>query len=181
MQLESNTALLLIDVQIGFDDPFWGTRNNPLAEENMEKLLSHWRQSGRPVVHVQHLSIQDNPLKEGLATTAFKAFAVPEDDEPVFTKQVNSAFIGTDLEAYLRGKEINDLVIVGLTTNHCVSTTTRMAGNLGFSTILVADACATFDRVGHDGTHYAAQTVHDLALASIHNEFATVVNTGDII
>lgn len=181
MQLNPNTALILIDVQIGFDDPFWGTRNNPQAEENMAKLLGEWRIQGRPVIHVQHLSGQDNPLQAGLATTAFKSFATPEEDEPVFTKQVNSAFIGTDLEIYLRGAEIEDLVIVGLTTNHCVSTTTRMAGNLGFNTTLVADACATFDRVGHDGTHYDAQTVHDLALASIHNEFATVVNTGDII
>lgn len=180
MAIHSNTALILIDVQVGFDDPFWGIRNNPDAETNMEKLLATWRAAGRPVIHVQHLSVEDNPLNAELPTVAFKPFAQPHDGEPVFTKQVNSAFIGTDLEAYLRETGIEQLVIAGLTTNHCVSTTTRMAGNLGFEAYLVADACATFERTGHDGKTYDAQTVHELALASIHNEFATVVNTEDI-
>lgn len=181
MAITDNTALILIDVQVGFDDPFWGTRNNPEAESNMEKLLADWRQAGRPVIHVQHLSVEDNPLNASLPTIAFKPFAQPQGDEPVFTKQVNSAFIGTALEDHLRSNGVTSLVIAGLTTNHCVSTTTRMAGNLGFETYLVADACATFDRVDHIGRHYDAQTVHDLALASIHNEFATVVETAKIL
>jgi nicotinamidase-related amidase len=131
---------------------------------------------------VQHCSVTPgSPLLPDQPGVEFKLFAQPIEGEPVFQKSVNSAFIGTELEAYLRQNDLNTLVIVGLTTNHCVSTTTRMAGNLGFDTYLVADATATFDRTGHDGRRYPAEQVHDLALASLHGEFATVVEIDDLL
>ena len=181
-RLPQDTVLLLIDIQQGLDDPVWGERNNPDAEEKMAQLLRGWRSSGRPVIHVQHLSSHpSSPLAPNKPGVAFKEAVLPIEGEPIFQKTVNSAFIGTALEAYLRERSLHTLVIVGLTTNHCVSTTTRMAGNLGFEAYLVADATATFDRTGHDGRRYAAEQVHDLALASLHGEFATVVETKDIL
>ena len=114
----------------------------------------------------------------------FKEEVRPIAGEPIFRKTVNSAFIGagleTDLETHLRERDLNTLVIVGLTTEHCVSATTRMAGDLGFETYLIADATATFDRTGYDGRRYPAEQVHGIALASLHGEFATVVETDDI-
>lgn len=107
--------------------------------------------------------------------------ARPRPQEPVFTKNVNSAFIGTDLESYLRRNNINTLFLAGLTTDHCVSTTTRMAGNLGFEVYVLADATACFDRLGHDGRRYPAEEVHAVSLASLHEEFATVVDTESLI
>ena len=96
-------------------------------------------------------------------------------------KRVNSAFIGTSLETDLRRTGCRGLVIVGLTTNHCVSTTARMAGNLGFATWVVSDATATFDRVGPDGVEHPAEQIHAIALSDLHGEFATVVDTGTVI
>ncbi len=105
----------------------------------------------------------------------------PRAGETMIVKNVNSCFIGTDLEALIRAKNVNDLVICGLTTNHCVSTTTRMAGNLGFNVKLVGDACATFDRFGEDGKLYPADLVHSVSLANIHEEFCDVVSTADVL
>ena len=176
------TALLLIDVQQGLDAPHYGARNNPDAEKRIADLLAAWRTTGRPVIHVQHLSLEpESPLREDAPGHAFKIEALPIADEPVFQKHVNSAFIGTDLEAHLRANGIESLVVAGLTTDHCVSTTVRMAGNLGFRVTVVEDATATFERSGPDGTHYSADLMHRAALASLHGEFATVRSAQDIL
>lgn len=181
MQLQ-NAVLLIIDVQQGFDEPSWGARNNPQAEQNIAKLLKHWRVQERPVVHVQHLSLEPgSTLREDQPGSAFKPETAPRADEPVYQKHVNSAFIGTSLEDDLRSKQYDTLVIVGLTTNHCVSTTARMAGNLGFKTFVISDATATFDREGLDGTIHKAHDIHAISLASLHGEFATVLSTNAIL
>ena len=181
MTIES-AALLIIDVQKGLEEPKWGPRNNPEAEKNIGRLLAYWRASSRPIIHIQHCSTEpESPLRPDRPGCAFQDVVEPQAGEPVFQKSVNSAFIGTALEAHLREQGINALVAVGLTTNHCVSTTVRMAGNLGFTTFVVSDATATFDRAGPDGTVYKAAQVHDISLASLHGEFATVVTTETLL
>ncbi|NJO05763.1 MAG: cysteine hydrolase [Chloroflexaceae bacterium] len=160
----------------------WGQRNNPQMEQVIANLLTAWRTTQRPVFHVQHCSTElASPLRPDRPGHAFKPEAQPRAGEPIIQKQVNSAFIGTDLEAMLRQRGIDTLVMVGLTTNHCVSTTARMAGNLGFTTYIVADAVATFDRLGHDGQHHPAATIHATALASLHLEFAMVVQAAQVL
>ena len=182
MSLSSRAALLLIDVQQGLDDPRLGARNNPDAEQRIADLLAAWRASGRPVIHVQHSSLEPHStLREDAPGHAFKVEALPMGDEPVFRKHVNSAFIGTDLEAHLRAHDIETLVVVGITTDHCVSSTARMAGNLGFTVTVVEDATATFERRGPDGTHYSADLMHRVALASLHGEIATIRSARDIL
>ena len=178
----SDSALLLIDVQQGFDDPKWGARNNPDAEKRIADLLAAWRAAGRPVIHVKHASLAPrSPLREGEPGHEFAREARPRDGEPVFSKHVNSAFIGTDLEAHLRARGLDSLVLAGITTDHCVSTSARMAANLGFRVTVVDDATATFERVGPDGEHYSADLMHRSALASLNGEFATVKSTREIL
>ena len=177
-----NAALVVVDVQKGFDDPRWGRRNNPQAESNIQRLLRAWRKSHMPVFYIQHCSkVADSPLRPGTPGNEIKDVVAPLSEEPVVRKDVNSAFIGTDLESQLRRKSIGTLVIVGITTDHCVSTTARMAGNMGFDVYVISDATATFDRIGPTGKTYDAEVIHEVNLASLHNEFATVVNTENML
>lgn len=180
--LPLSAALISIDVQQAFDCPSWGRRNNPDAEQKIAALLAAWRATGRPVFHIQHHSASAAGLfRPGTPGYAHKPEGQPLPGEAVIVKSVNSAFIGTDLEARLRAAGIATLAIVGLTTDHCVSTTARMAGNFGFETYLVADATATFERTGPDGRHFTAEQMHDTALASLHREFATVVCSEELL
>jgi len=177
-------ALLLIDMQIGFDnEAYWGgNRNNKDAEEKAKKILDKWRALNLPVFHIIHNSQDPNSLlHESHPGFEMKEALKPIDDEPLIIKRVNSAFIGTDLKTQLDSANINTLIIVGLTTNHCISTTTRMAGNLGYNTILIEDATATFDRIGINGEHYSSETIHYTTLANLQEEFAQVVNTEKIL
>ncbi len=177
-----HAGLVLIDVQKGFDSSYWGVRNNFFAEENMKRLLLYWRQNKMPIVHVKHTSTEpQSPLRPGQDGNEFKPEVEPLNGEHIEEKNVNSAFIGTGLEKHLRDKKIDTVVLVGLTTDHCVSTTTRMAANLGFNTYVVADATATFNRTALDGKDLDADSVHQYALASLNGEFATVVDTASIL
>lgn len=178
----SKTALLVIDVQKGLDDPSLGRRNNPDAEANMARLIAAWREGQRPLIHIKHNSTEPNsPLRPGLPGNAFKDEARPLPGEKQFSKTVNSAFIGTGLTEYLHEQGIDSLVVVGLTTDHCVSTSVRMAANLGFAVTLVADATATHERIGYDGVHYSAEEIHKINLVSLAGEFCTVCSTEDVL
>ncbi len=172
-------ALLLIDIQDGIG---WEGRNNPAAEQQAARLLAAWREAGRPVIHVRHLSTEpESLLRAELPGSAIKKEVEPLEGEPVVEKQVNSAFIGTGLEERLREQGIERVVIAGLTSDHCVSATARMAGDLGFDVYVVADATATFARTGPDGEHLAAEQVHAVSLATLEGEFATVVRAEELL
>lgn len=116
-------------------------------------------------------------MNESNEGNEFKELVKPLDSEIVIKKKVNSAFIGTTLKEQLNDAKITKLVIVGLTTDHCVSSTTRMAGNFGFEVFLVSDATAAFNKKGLDGQHYSAELIHQTALASLNEEFAKIVTT----
>jgi nicotinamidase-related amidase len=170
-------TLLVIDVQRAWEDPAWPERNNPEAEARVADLLAAWREADAPLVHVRHESIESDGLfRRGTDSFEFKAEAAPLPGEPVVEKLVNSAFIGTDLEEQLRAAGAETVVIAGLTTDHCCSTTARMAGNLGFETWVVSDATAT-----HARGEFDAETIHRTALASIDEEFCEVLDAREAI
>ena len=180
-QLPRDAVLLVVDVQKGMDvyaDQY--NRNNPDLEKNIARLQAAWRKTGRPIIHVQHLSTEPkSPLRPGQPGVEIKDEVRPLPGEPVVQKSVSSAFIGTTLEADLRHRGLTTLVVVGMQTNMCVSTTARMAGNLGFETWVLADAMATFARKAPDGELIPAETMHRTALASLDGEFADVIDTDD--
>lgn len=169
-------ALLIIDMQRGFDEPRWGRRNNPQAERNALRVLQLFRARKHQVIFVHHDSLeQASPLRPGQRGHAFKPGFEPKPGEWVIGKRAHSAFIGTGLEARLRAAKIGRLTIFGITTDQCVSTTVRMASDLGFQTILVEDACACFSQAGLDGVLIPAEVIHSAHITSLHTEFARVL------
>jgi nicotinamidase-related amidase len=181
---EKSPALLLIDIQKAFyNEDFWGgNRNNKDSEKKCQQILNKWRELNLPVFHIRHSS-QNPESKLHKSNSGFEIMDVvkPINNEPVITKNVNSAFIGTDLKEQLDRKGISTVVVIGFTTNHCISTTVRMAGNFGYETILISDATATFDRIGINGEKYSSEIIHNTTLANLKDEFAEIIDTNALI
>ena len=186
-QFDDATALLLIDVQKGVDDTDYyggptGRTNNPQAKDNIRKILATWRDRGGKVAFTRHDSVENgSPLKLSLESgQQLDGMDILPGDIAV-SKSVNSGFIGTSLELDLRRARIQRLCVVGFFTNVCVETTVRMAGNMGFDTYLVHDACSTMNSIGIDGTDYDPDLVHNMAIASLNGEFCTAISTQDAL
>lgn len=173
---DSEHALVVIDVQQGFDDPMWGRRDNPECEANVARLVDAWRDAERPIVVVRHDSTSPgSPLRPGQPGNDLRPGI---SGDVLITKSVNSAFYGDpDLHAWLTERGITRLTICGVTTNHCCETTARMAGNLGYDVAFAIDATHTFDRVDLDGTVIPAEEISRVTAANLHGEFATVMTT----
>ncbi|MFB7282147.1 cysteine hydrolase family protein [Streptomyces hydrogenans] len=189
MEIEGNAALIVVDVQKGFESAYWGRRDNPEAEGNMAALIDRWQETGRPVVFVRHDSRQaGSPLAPGTEGNAFKDFVEERrgagaGPEVLVTKTVNSAFYGEpDLDAWLKGAGIEQLVIVGIQTNMCNETTARMGGNLGYDVLFALDAMHTFDLAGPFGWSRTAEELTRATAVSLHGgRFARVVTTEDVL
>jgi len=180
--LPHTAALILIDLQNAIDHPSWGERNNQDAEKNVAALLQAWRASQRPIYHIRHDSTEPaSHYRPGQVGNEFKPESKPLDGECVIAKRTNSAFIGTNLASMLRAARQNLLVVGGVITNNSVEATVRMAGNLGFDTFLVEDACFTFARKDWAGQHRTASEVHAMSLANLDGEYCTVVRTADVL
>ncbi len=182
VNLPRETALLIIDLQKAIDHPGWGERNNPQAEANIAILLATWRAGGRPVYHIRHDSTQaGSHYRPGQPGHEFKPEALPAAGEPIIAKRTNSAFIATDLEERLRAAGHMTLVVTGVITNNSVEATVRMAGNLGFDTLLVEDAVFTFGRRDWSGVWRTADEVHAMSLANLDGEYCKVVSTRAVL
>jgi nicotinamidase-related amidase len=181
--IKKNPALLLVDIQKAFlEKDYPGLiRNNENAEFICGKILKKWRTLDLPIIHVRHSSTNpESKLHKSRPGFEFNDYVTPLETEIVLIKEVNSAFIGTNLENILIKSHIDTLVIVGMTTNHCISTTVRMSGNLGFDTYLISDSTACYNTKGINGEIIDCNTIYNSALASLQEEFATVIDSKEL-
>lgn len=180
--LDTNAALVIIDMQQGMHHPQLGRRNNPNAESQIQALLSAWRHAKRPVIHVRHMSRSpDSVFWPGQPGCEFQAQLQPLKHEHVLEKNVPDAFTATGLERWLHARSIKQLVIVGVITNNSVEATARSGGNLGFDVIVAADACYTFDQTDLSGRVWPAEDVHALSLSNLAMDYARVIDTAHIL
>jgi nicotinamidase-related amidase len=179
----TDTALVVVDAQAGFDDAWWGERNNPDCDRNIAALVDAFVATGRPVVYVRHASADpESPLHPDRPGHALKDYLAPYPPDLLVTKSVNSSFHGEpDLDAWLRGHGLRGLVVTGITTNHCCETTARVGGNLGYDVWFALDATHTFDRVGPDGTTMTADELARATATNLHGEFATVASSEQVL
>ncbi len=175
-------ALIVVDVQEGFADERWGPTTNVACEGNIRSLLGAWRGRGWPVVLVRHDSSDpSSPLRPGQSGNRFME-GIDGSCDLLVVKSVNSAFYGDpDLDSWLRSQGLAEVVICGITTNHCCETTARMAGNLGYRVTFVLDATRTFDRSMPDGSVISAAELMRTTAANLHGEFAEVVTTDEVV
>ncbi|MDP2371384.1 MAG: cysteine hydrolase family protein [Rhodoferax sp.] len=162
------SALVVVDMQTGLDDPQYGQRSNPQCEENIALLIDAWRRASLPILYTRHLSLRPNsPLCSASPGVHIKACVWPADGEPVFDKSTNSVFKNISFGQALEARGTSELVFVGMTTDACVTASAREAKDLGYSVSVIGDACATFARPGPDGTLHAADAVHNVSLAAL--------------
>lgn len=170
-------ALIIIDMQRGMLEAAAGQRNNPEAPARVAELLLAWREAHAPIVHVRHISRSPgSPFAPGQFGVEFQPTLHPLPGEHVVEKNVPDAFINSGLERWLRVRDIRSPVIVGVSTNNSVEASARTAGNLGFSTYVVADGCFTFAKTDYNGVLRSADDVHAMALANLHGEYAQVIS-----
>jgi len=196
------TGLLLVDIQQGLNHPtYWGTqRSTPNFETNITKLLSSFRITlDTHILHVcHHSTFESSPLHPSKPGVAFMDFAAPLPSEAVFSKTTSSPFTENGLEQVIKDLELDVLVVAGLTTAHCVSTTVRLASNLRVvdhpygsvirggnagvkgDLVLVSDATATFS-VSIEGREFDAETVHRVHLATMKDEFCAIQTTEEVL
>ena len=181
-RLPIDTVLIIVDVQVAIDDPKWGPRNNPDAETRIAALLAAWREARMPIVHIRHDSTKpDSPYRPDTPGHAFKPEATPQPGEPVIGKQVHSAFIGPELEAWLTERGATTLAVAGVLTHNSLEATVRHAGNLGYRVFVAADACWAADKRDLTGRVWPAEDVHQLSLAIMHGEYATITDTAALV
>jgi nicotinamidase-related amidase len=181
---KNNSALIVIDVQKGIDESVhWGgNRNNPQTEENIEVLVKHWRRQHLPIFIIQHCSTSpDSPFRPGQIGNELKSIVTPRTGETTIQKSTANAFVATGLQKELDDLRITDVVVVGFVTNNSVEATARMAGDLGFKTVVVSDATACFDKVGTKGEKFSSALVHQLSLANLNGEYATIMTTSEVL
>lgn len=180
--LPHNTVLIPIDMQRAFDAAPWPKRWNGKLDENGLALLAAWRAARRPIIHVRHDSVEPNStLRPETPGNVHRPGFEPLGGEPLVTKSVNAAFIGTDLDLRLRRLGVDTVVLFGISTDMCVSTSVRVGANMGYRVLLVEDACDCFDLSDGAGGTIAAHDIHRAHIATLRQEFATVLKTADVL
>lgn len=177
-----SATLIIIDMQLAMDDPRYGVRGQLDAEDNIAALLTHWRELGNAVVHIQDNDLDpDSPYSPGKPSHAFKPEVAPLEHETIIEKQTSNAFIGTDLMTVLEEIGSSELIMCGVHLDRCVESTVRMAGNLGFMVFLPQDCVICVERTDINGKKWSADDVHALTLGILNGSYAKVLKSTDLM
>lgn len=179
--MSAKAALLVIDVQQSFlHAPYWRQDDVPAFRENLLKLLDAATARGWPIVRILH---EDGDAHFTAASGLVQPMEwVPDAHDVVFRKHVHNAFTGTGLEAWLRERGIDRVVISGIRTEQCCETTARVASDLGFSVDYVTEATLTFPMIHvGSGCRYDVQDIKQRTELVLDGRFARIRTVDDIL
>ena len=138
----NNTALLIIDTQVGLIEPAYKGKE---VLETINVLLTQARASHTPVIYVQHDGPQGHGLAVGTPAWAIHPAIAPQEGDLIVHKRASDSFYDTILKRELEARGIQHLVVAGGETEYCVDTTIRRATVEGYDVTLVSDAHTTTD------------------------------------
>jgi nicotinamidase-related amidase len=171
-----DAVLVLIDCQQEYVDGALALPEVAPALKECAKLLEMARVAGAPVVHVVHHGKAGGGVFDPEGPSGeVAADVVPLASETIVAKALPNAFAGTDLHAVLEATGRTALVIAGFMTHMCVSSTARVAMDLGYSNTVVDTACATRDLPDGQGGVLAASDLHRAALVALSDRFSLIV------
>jgi len=173
------SALILIDCQNTYREGLMQLDGVEPALAECERLLSRYRDAGRPVIHIQHDSGRGSPYDVQDRIGAIADIVKPRPGEPVVVKNYPSSFEKTNLDDLLKGLGVEDLTLAGFMTHVCVNSTARAAFNHGYRATVVGSATATRSLPNPAGGVVSAKDLQDASLTALHDIFAVVVPTVD--
>lgn len=163
----SRTALLIMDVQVGFIEGEMCVKDAKLILERIQTLIQNARAADVLVIYVQHNS---DPEVDGEIHPSIE----PEKEEPVILKMEADAFYETNLKAVLEKLDINHLIMAGFQTEVCINATAQKAQKLGYKVTIVENAHSTFD------AEEAAEAIIARYSQSFKT-FASVIRADDLV
>jgi nicotinamidase-related amidase len=176
------TALIVVDFQYEYFDGKMKIPDGLKALKEAKKLVDFAHKKGMTVVFVRHEGPADGPLfAKGSHFADFHKDLSPANGDLVITKATPSSFVGTDLDAQLKKLGISDLIVTGLMTHMCVSSTARDAVPLGYQVIIPEDATATRDLATWDGKVIDHNDLQRAALAGVADVFAEIKTTQQVL
>lgn len=175
----AKSALILIDCQNTYREGVMQLEGVEPALQECARLLQRARESGTPVIHIQHDAGAGGPYDTKAHIGSIADVVAPQAGEKVITKNYPSSFEQTDLDAELKRLGVTDLVLAGFMTHVCVNSTARAAFNHGYRPTVVANATATRSIPSPLGGDVPAAQMHESALAAISDIFAIVVPSQD--
>lgn len=171
----ADASLVLIDIQNEYVSGPIALPEADAAIANAATLLAKARSAGTPIIHVTHRGRAGGMFDRDAERGAIVAQLAPLEGEAVVEKELPNAFVRTDLQSRLEATGRKEIILIGMMTHMCVSSTARAALDLGFRTTIDASACATRDLPDGLGGVIPARTVNAVALVELSDRFAIIV------
>ena len=174
----SSTALIVVDIQNDyFPGGKWPLVGAEAAADNAVRVIQAARDAGDLIVFIRHESGADAPFfTPGSDGAKLHPKVLNLESEPVVLKHFPNSFRETGLQALLKDKGVENLLIIGSMSHMCIDATTRAAADLGYKVKVIEDACASRD-LEFNGTVVPAAQVHAAFMSALGFAYAEVVTT----